>query len=202
MFRATTATPGSGGGTYYTAWHTYSTAYSNTYSATASTYQVRALRPLRRQGRVELFRDAAMMQRRGRMLLAPSWRRRCHSSLPWPPGAGSPGSWPPCALGTSRCAAQGQWIPNGRVRSGREARQKSPVLILRLASLNTQARPLRGRFRSQARRRGRRHGGAAAQQEETLSPYCRFEGFTTYTLRFADYVYFKAVGAITTHTSP
>ena len=80
MFRATTTTS-SGGGTYYTAWHTYSTAYSNTYSATGSTYQVRALRPLRREGRVELFRDAAMMQRRGRMLLAPSWRRRCHSSL-------------------------------------------------------------------------------------------------------------------------
>ena len=43
--------------------------------------------------------------------------------------------------------------------------------FLQLASLNTQARPLRGRFRSQAWRRGRRRGGAAAQQEETsLTP--------------------------------
>ena len=52
----------------------------------------------------------------------PCW---CHSSLPWPPGADCPGSWPRCALGASRCAAQGPMGAGGcgaAVRAGRSRR--------------------------------------------------------------------------------
>ena len=55
----------------------------------------------------------------GSMVTVPSWWR--HSSLPWPPGADSPGSWLRYALGTIRRAAQG---PVGGLRCGREAKPK------------------------------------------------------------------------------
>ena len=48
----------------------------------------------------------------------------CHSSLSRPPRASCPGSWPRCALGASRCAAQGPMGGGGgaAVRSGRSRR--------------------------------------------------------------------------------
>eukprot|EP00964_Phaeocystis_antarctica_P106337 scaffold71236_cov69-Phaeocystis_antarctica.AAC.1 len=51
----------------------------------------------------------------------PLWR--CHSSLPWAPGAGSPGHWLPHTLGTSRRAARSPLGGCGRV-----ARPRSPMV--------------------------------------------------------------------------
>ena len=112
-----------------------------------------------------------MMQRHGRMLHAPSWRPRCHGLV------ALASLWRLSRLLAALCTREivplSRAGPNGHptggcgaaVGPGRSRR------FLRLASLNTQARPLRGRFRSQAWRRGRRRGGAAAQQEETsLTP--------------------------------
>ena len=53
----------------------------------------------------------------------PSWR--CHTT-PWPPGAGSPGSWLRDALRSHLgCAAEGL---SGRLQCGREARPKSLIM--------------------------------------------------------------------------
>ena len=113
-----------------------------------------------------------MMQRRGRMLHAPSWRPQCHGgALLWPPCGGL--SRLLAALCTREVVPLSRVGPNGHPTGGCGAAlgPGRSRRFLRLASLNTQARPLRGRFRSQAWRRGRRRGGAAAQQEETsLTP--------------------------------
>ena len=82
----------------------------------------------------------------------PCW---CHSSLPWPPGADCPGSWPRCALGASRCAAQGP--KGGRRRCRREDGPKSPMLRLdRCCGLTTPPLP------------GRLHAGVCAQLPQGL----------------------------------
>jgi len=59
---------------------------------------------------------------RGACLTLPSWW--CRSSVPWPPGVGSPCSWLRHALGMSRSAVQ---PPSGRLRCGGAARPKSPT---------------------------------------------------------------------------
>ena len=59
-------------------------------------------------------------------LEVPSWQ--CHSSPPWPPGAGPPGSWLRCKLGRSHRAAQGATEGYGAiVRPGRRPPTPRPT---------------------------------------------------------------------------
>ena len=82
-----------------------------------------------------------------RMVRPLSWQ--CHSSLPWPAGAESPGSWLRYALGTSRSASQG---PKGGCGAAVRPGQKSPTL-------RRSDQPGRGRVRPRSRAAG---GGCAS----------------------------------------
>ena len=84
-------------------------------------------------------KNGTMSRRSGRVTV-PSWQ--CHSSLPRPPGAGSPGTWLRCALGASHRAAQG---PTGGCGAALEARPRSPTLrpsTPRLSNLGSIPGPL------------------------------------------------------------